>query len=428
MKIVHVNWLYFPDLHGGGIIYSYNLINHLAKLGHQVKVFCGSSTLRGEINELKKDLIQGIEVARVSIKTDNLLQKILPFLIYQNSYVAKIFQDYLLDEKPDLIHFHTPIALGVALVSVPKQLGIPSVSTLHEGWWICCQRFFDNKLDFLPCREKKITRCILCVADPHKKEKLHKVKFCFRLFRSILNTPLINSYLYRQLNSIDLLICPSLFLTEKYVASGIKREKIINITHGIETTLFRGIKRTGSKKLRFGFLGGTNIPLRGFCILMDAIKKIYNKDKFSLDIWGTIDMTLAEEVIKNNPGLDIKFHNRFSRDRVAEVFYEMDILIFSSLVSDNCPLIILEAFAAGVPVIATRVGGIPELVCDGVNGFLFNFADSDDLARKINKVLDKPDLISELASRIKPVKNMEEHTKEIVSIYLKLIKKNANYI
>lgn len=395
-------------------------------MGHQIRVFCGSSTLRGKINELKKDFIQGIEVARVSIKADNLLQKFLPFLIYRGTYVVKIFKDYLLDEKPDLVHFHSPVALGAALVSVPKQLGIPSVSTLHEGWWICRQGFFDNKLDFLPCREKKITRCILCVTDPHKKEKLHNVKFCFRLFRSILNTPLINSYLYRQLNSIDLLICPSLFLTEKYVASGIKREKIINITHGIETALFKGIKRISSKKLRFGFLGGTNIPLRGFRILMDAIKKIYNKDKFSLDIWGTIDMALAEEVIKNNPGLDIKFHSKFSRDRVAEVFSEMDILIFNSLVSDNCPLIILEAFAAGVPVIAPRVGGIPELVKDEVNGFLFNFADSDDLAEKINLILNNPILLLQLSSGIESVKDMETHTKELVGIYEMLIHKKPD--
>ena len=67
-------------------------------------------------------------------------------------------------------------------------------------------------------------------------------------------------------------------------------------------------------------------------------------------------------------------------DAIPETLVSFDLLVVPSIWEENSPLVIREAFAAGVPVVASRIGGIPEMVADGVGGLLFEPGDADDLA------------------------------------------------
>lgn len=409
-------------MEGGGIIYSYNLVRYLVKMGHQVKVFCGDDASGAKAEVLKKETIDGVEITRINTEREKMFYKFFPFFLYCNQRTALIFEDYLLVDRPDLVHFHTPVDLDTQLVPVCKKLGIPTLATLHDGWWICRQGFLSNRTYSLPCKRRSFADCILCVADLKKEERLHGIKFCFRLLRSILNTPLIDARIYNHLKQIEILISPSEFLAKKYTGAGIEKEKIVILRHGVDTAIFKGMHRRPSERIRFGFFGGTNIPIKGFGVLIKAAGKIADKNKFSLDIRGDIEEVITKDAIEKSPGLDIKFHNRFTRGQILEVFSNIDVLVVSSLVAESCSLVILEAFAAGVPVIAVNAGGIPELVRKGENGLLFNFGDADDLAQKIKKILEYPALIREFAAQIKPVKSIEENAEEIVKVYVRLLK------
>ena len=69
----------------------------------------------------------------------------------------------------------------------------------------------------------------------------------------------------------------------------------------------------------------------------------------------------------------------FKHSRIAEIFSEIDVLVVPSVWYENSPLVIQEAFLAGTPVIASDIGGIPELVKDKENGLLFKANDDNDL-------------------------------------------------
>jgi hypothetical protein len=92
-----------------------------------------------------------------------------------------------------------------------------------------------------------------------------------------------------------------------------------------------------------------------------------------------------------------------------------------SIWEENSPLVIREAFAAGVPVVASRIGGIPELIADEVNGLLFEPGNVDDLTRQLRRLTEEPDLIDRLRKEIPAPRSIEVATNETRAVYKALI-------
>src|SRR5207248_492010 len=88
------------------------------------------------------------------------------------------------------------------------------------------------------------------------------------------------------------------------------------------------------------------------------------------------------------------------RDRLKRYLREANLLALPSL-EDNCPMVVLEAQAAGVPVVAAKVGGVPDLVEDGQTGFLCDPLDANSMREAIEKVLSNPGAARDLAVRAK---------------------------
>ena len=102
------------------------------------------------------------------------------------------------------------------------------------------------------------------------------------------------------------------------------------------------------------------------------------------------------------------------------------MLVVPSIWHENSPLTIHEAFMACVPVITSNIGGMAELVQDGVNGLLFQVGDSKDLAKRIQMVIDATGLIERLRKNIKPVIPIENPALEIREIYRSLVSGENN--
>ncbi|MBI4881609.1 MAG: glycosyltransferase [Planctomycetes bacterium] len=96
---------------------------------------------------------------------------------------------------------------------------------------------------------------------------------------------------------------------------------------------------------------------------------------------------------------------------------EVDVLLVPSLWYENSPLTIHEAFQTGVPVVATDLGGMAELVEKG-GGLLFRQNDAADLHRSLRRLLDEPGLVAALRRSIPAVKSIEENAAEMEALYL----------
>jgi glycosyltransferase involved in cell wall biosynthesis len=225
-------------------------------------------------------------------------------------------------------------------------------------------------------------------------------------------------------SKVDLFISPSQFLRRKFIEFGIPEDRITLFPYGFNLENFGNLQKVFSDKLRFGFIGNL-LPAKGTHILIEAFNKIKNYN-VELRVYGQVNsykgilgnyLKYLKKISKNK---NIKFMGRFDYKDVGEIFKEIDVLVVPSIWYENSPLVIQEAFATKTPVIASDIGGIPELIDDGVNGLLFDPNDSDDLYKKINLIIENPSLIEEIRQNIKPPKSIEENAKEIEKIYNKL--------
>jgi len=110
---------------------------------------------------------------------------------------------------------------------------------------------------------------------------------------------------------------------------------------------------------------------------------------------------------------------RAEHSQIPKVLGEIDLLVVPSLWYENSPLIIHEAFLARVPVLASNLGGMKELVREGRGGMLFEPNNPKNLAEKIRMFLKNPELIPALSSSIPRVKTIEQNYKELLQLYEK---------
>src|SRR5439155_27163384 len=92
----------------------------------------------------------------------------------------------------------------------------------------------------------------------------------------------------------------------------------------------------------------------------------------------------------------VRMRGAMAHDRVADALASIDVLVVPSIWPENSPLVIQEAFLAGVPVVASRIGGIPEVVHDGRDGLLVQAGDPEDLHRGLMRLLEEPELLAAL--------------------------------
>jgi len=167
---------------------------------------------------------------------------------------------------------------------------------------------------------------------------------------------------------------------------------------------------------------------KGIHILIDAFKKIKN-DNLKLHILGSGNFM---EKLKKLSGNDkrIVFYGELSNDDVQKFHSEIsDILVLPSISYEAFPTVTIEAFSHGVPVVASKIGGIPEAVKDGYNGFLFEPGDSSALRRALEKLVKTPDLLEKLSKNaLEAAKEYDEseHTKKLAEIYKQAIEIRKN--
>jgi len=111
------------------------------------------------------------------------------------------------------------------------------------------------------------------------------------------------------------------------------------------------------------------------------------------------------------------FDNRY----ILDIFKEIDILVLPSIWPENSPLVIQEAFATKTPVIASNIGGIPELIDDRVNGLLFKAGDSDALYTIIELIKNNTSILDELRKNISLPKDIKTNALEIENLYKSLL-------
>ena len=439
MKILQVSHGLPPRENAGVELYTYYLSKSLVRLNHAVHIFCREEDPEREEFSTSQGEMDGLGVTRV---VNNLTKIADPRIFYDNHFFDEIFLQLLRTEKPDLVHFQHFIALSAHLLRVAKNEGFPVVLTLHD-FFVLCHRIHLLKRDYRLCPGPLYgLECISCL-DDFCKEKPRDLRT--RLFlegKNFLPFPIIKwtkrffmppKYLgekgyevlhrYRFMHEIlkipDELLVPSSFVREqflKYYPMIESRVRVVPL--GILPVEGRGRGRKLNGKVGFCYFGNI-LPLKGLHLLIDAFKAL-PRGKASLTIYGSRNPwteAYFDQLVKQANGFSVYFRGPFKREELSEALNDQDVAILPSICPESFSFVIREANSLGLPVIASRIGAIPETVEEGVNGLLFEPGNVADLRECMLRFIQEPELIQKMTLKMPKVQSMADHARELVESY-----------
>jgi len=433
MKILQVAHTFLPKFVAGTEIYTFEISQALKSKKNNLRI--AYTDPLANAYTLRKLDYGGIICYEIQKDINNVFSFEDSF---QDKQVEDFFIDILDDYQPDVIHYQHLMFLSNNIIKQAKKRNIKQLMSLHDFWFQCLTHkriTTDNTL----CVNPTIDKCIKCHTDllnrtlpvpaslkTFSKNFAKKIKnnFYYHYRKKLLKKQLLyRLHSHREvLQSVDLVIYPTKFLQDELYQWELKGKNNLISNDGIQDKYFRNFKKTHSKTLRFGFIGSI-VPAKGLMILVKAWEKI-KRNHAVLQIYGNFSddphyAKNVKQIIANCKNIEIK--GAFKPDQIAKIFKQIDVLIIPSTWFENAPLVLRNSFLAKTPVIGTNLGGISELIKDGVNGFLFENENSDDLAKKIDHIINNPEILKKF--RFPKQKTIDENAQELIRLYARF-KKN----
>jgi glycosyltransferase involved in cell wall biosynthesis len=213
------------------------------------------------------------------------------------------------------------------------------------------------------------------------------------------------------------LIAPSKFVSNWHAAHGIPSDKLQVIPHGLDAPPPQPkYGREPEVPIRFAFIGGLSWQ-KGVHILLEAFKEIESE----AELWIAGDETVEPDYVsalKQLAPANVRFLGKLPREAVWDTLNQVDVVVVPSMWYETFSFIVSEAFAAGVPVVASRLGPLAERVRDGVDGLLVPPGDAQAMRRALLRFLQEPELLLQLQQGIPPVRTLDDHVAAVESLYL----------
>jgi len=403
-----------PASVGGTEIYTQNLARELSRRGHHVFVFYRHDGGEGE-KAIRWEEREGFLACRVSRAMDGRsVSPLVQFLdTFFNPDIERAFRRFLDEARPDIVHFQHVMSLSYRLIGLAKRRGLPVLLTLHDYWFICSnsQLIWPNAQI---CRGKawgmNCARCALARLGSPIQVIRPAIAPAFQLRDALVRRAALQA---------DRFIAPSRFLIQQYVEAGFPSERFTYLENGIDVERIRRYPRIPSpdRRVRFTYLGSLAWQ-KGVHILVEAFQGI-SPEEAVLRIYG--DPTVFPDYVAHLRRLadpsNTFFEGPVPNEEVGRVLAETDVIVVPSLWYENSPVVIREAFAAGVPVIAARVGALTEKVSHNVDGLLFTRGDVTALHGAIRSLIDNSERIGHFQGKIPPIWGMAEHVEALQKIY-----------
>jgi len=404
MKILVVIHGYPPYYMAGSEVYTFNLCNELSKK-HKVEVFSRYENPYEDHYTTLIDEVEGVTVTRVNKPSRDYTFKDK----YLDPKIDELFDNKIKSFKPDIVYIGHLSHLSTSIPIISKQHGIPVVFTIHDFWMFCYRGQMITSQNTI-CPAVSSSSCLNCAKITYKEW--------------IKNDEILNykNHMESVIDSIDIFLAPSKTVYEFYRNNGVSDSKLIFSKYGFNTKIISFEKDIYKKddKISFGFMGRV-IPVKGMKVLFEAFTKVPDA---SLTIYGSqSDKKYLDLYAVSN----VKYYGVYNNNEINKILSEIDVLIVPSIWLENSPLVIQEAFLAGIPVIASNFGGMAELVEHSVDGYLFEVDNAKELADIIKKIINDPTLLNDLKSAVHKVRTIEDDSESMINIFLKLIGSNEKY-
>ena len=445
MKVLFAAHQFFPESRAGVELVTRGLAKELRSRGHETFVLAAKRSLPGDIApyETQDYEHEGIPVRRVGRPEEGPSR---PYrLNYENRRMAGAAREYAREVGPDVVHAMHLQGLSASVVPALKDLGLPVVFTAADFWTVCPVVDL-RRHDGAMCRGPKPHHCVRCIAsrnpDPRINRRAELPGVAVRAAGLLSRTPLTRfsgalrqvadvrerpARIREEMGGVDRVLAYTRLTADLLGRNGIGAGRTLVSPYGIEAARLReaGASREPSGTLRVGFVG-TLAPHKGPDLPVRAFKQLPRNLDARLEVRGGgegYEEYAAE--LRRLAGDDgrITFPGSFPKEDLGPVLAGMDVLVVPSRWYENAPGVVFEAFAAGLPVVATDLGGMSEFVRDGENGLLFPLDDVDGLSGCLRRLAEEPGLLRKLRDGVPPVKSVGEYAGELEEVYAGLVAK-----
>jgi glycosyltransferase involved in cell wall biosynthesis len=223
----------------------------------------------------------------------------------------------------------------------------------------------------------------------------------------------------RLAHRVDLFLAPSRYLGDELVRFGLPGSRVLHCDYGFATEGFRRREDLPERVRHFAFVGSL-VPHKGVHVLLEAFQGMPHDARLELCGYPQYDPEYSArlESASRHPG--VRFLGGLNPQAVPDFLREVDCLVVPSIWQENSPLTVHEAFLAGVPVVASRLGGHEELLAEG-GGLLYDADTPAHLRAQLRRLYDEPGLARRLAASAPAVKPMSEHVLELLAFYERLL-------
>jgi glycosyltransferase involved in cell wall biosynthesis len=444
MRVIEIPYCFHPDPVGGTEVYVEALAHELKARGIEVIVAAPGERDAGYEHN-------GLKVRRYGVGPVEELRELYG---EGDAQAAAEFARILDEERPDLVHLHA-FTRGVSLkvVRQAKCRKIPVVFTYHTPT-VSCQRGTLLRWGKEVC--DGLLRPDLCTACTlHGLGAKRLLAHSLARMPSVLNgwmakahlsggiwtalrmrglVELRHSAFYALMQEVDHIVVLAEWTRELLLRNGIPPDKLTLCRHGLlrpssntrgpqsETINSKFETRNGQSAVRIAFLGRLD-PTKGPDLLVRAVRAL-PQAALELHLYGIVQgnsgvyVERLRALAQNDKR--IEFRSPVPPEGVVQLLSTYDLVAVPSRWLETGPLVVLEAFAAGTPVLGSRLGGIAELVTDGVNGILVEVDSLEGWKEAIGRLLEDRTQIETLRRGIRPPRSIEEVADEMIEVYARL--------
>lgn len=385
------------------------------------------------------------------------VRKLPPAMSFAETWAlpaAEAWFESLLDaHQPDVVHLHHMSGLSFRLPEQARARGIPTVLTLHD-YHLLCARGQLLTLMLKPCEGPSVEGCAVCLSDQLVLEthpRLPVRAVARRLLRTLpppwaerlqrwgeqrlTRQPSVSPHQaaaivgrmeagQRALDAATLLACPSEDLRQRMIRRGLSPERLLTVPQGLEPRAPTPPTLTDPdlRPLRVAFVGAL-IPSKGPDLLLKAVEGL-PQGAVTLTLVGPAPLfhrrpEYPQQLERLARAVGARLEPPLMPEQVPAFLRTQHVLVLPSIWPENAPVSLREALLEGVPVLASGVGGISELVENGRNGLLFPPGDEAALRACLLRLLNEPFLLEQLRAGAwqTDLIELKSYTHVVIQIY-----------
>ncbi len=398
MKVLMINKFLYPN--GGSETYVFKIGEQLQKMGHEVQYFgmehegrCVGNRVEAYTSNM--DFHGGSKLSKLTYPLKTIYSK------EARLQIRKVLDDF----KPDVCHLNnfnyqlTPsIILEIVKWRRQQHRTCKIVYTAHDYQLVCPNHMCKNPGSGENCEKclgGHYINCLKgrCIHGSRAKSLIGALEACYWNVRK--------TYRY-----FDQIICCSAFLKTKLDTNPILREKTIALHNFIEHT-----EGYNAEKKDYVLYFGRYSTEKGVQTLINACRNLPEID-FVFAGKGELETELKDVTNIKNVGFQ-------TGEPLKKLIQEAQFTICASEWHENCPFSVLESQDLGTPVVGADIGGIPELVVDGVTGRLFPSGDVDALVKVIRNLWKDGDAVRKYSDNCRKLQrdDVASYCEKLIMMY-----------